>query len=98
MAVAKAPSFRVAESETNEVMIGAKVGDGKDVELMEAIPQEKQLTVTFSHISGWVPIMHKADPPLQRIKNMFTSKQEVHEATKVQRKQVEYATVSIYKN
>ncbi len=87
MAVAKAPSFRIAESETNEVMIGAKAGDAKDVELMEAIPQMKQLTVTFSNISGWVPLMNKADPPLQKVKNMFTSKQEVHEAAKVQRKQ-----------
>ncbi len=87
MAVAKARSFRIAESETNEVMIGAKAGDAKDVELMEAIPQKKQLTVTFSNISGWVPLMNKADPPLQKVKNMFTSKQEVHEAAKVQRKQ-----------
>ena len=88
MAVAKARSFRVAESETNEVMIGARVDSSKEVELMEAIPPEKQLTVTFSGISGWVPLMHKTDPPLQKLKNAFTSKQEVHEATKVQRKQV----------
>ena len=88
MSVAKARSFRIAESETNEVMIGAKAGDAKDVELMEAIPQEKQLTVTFSSISGWVPLLNKADPPLQKVKNIFTSKQEVHEAAKIQRKQV----------
>lgn len=88
MSVAKARSFRIAEAETNEVVIGAKAGDGKDVELMEAIPQEKQLTVAFSSISGWVPLMNKADPPLQKVRNMFTSKQEVHEAAKVQRKQV----------
>ncbi|KAA6416809.1 hypothetical protein WJX79_011032 [Trebouxia sp. C0005] len=90
MSVAKARSFRIAESETNEVMIGAKAGDAKDVELMEAIPQEKQLTVTFSSISGWVPLMSKADPPLQKVKNLFTSKQEVHEAAKIQRKQIMY--------
>ncbi len=88
MAVEKTRSFRVAENDTNVVIIGAKAGEGKDVELMEAIPQEKQLTVTFSSISGWVPLMHKADPPMQKIKNIFTSKQEVHEAGKVQRKQV----------
>lgn len=90
MSVAKARSFRIAESETNEVMIGAKAGDAKDVELMEAIPQEKQLTVTFSSISGWVPLLNKADPPLQKVKNIFTSKQEVHEAAKIQRKQIMY--------
>lgn len=72
----------------NEVVIGATGDELKDAELMEAIPKEKQLTVTFDSISGWVPIMHKADPPLQKLKNIFTSKQEVHEAAKVQRKQV----------
>lgn len=70
----------------NDVVIGAD--ESKDAELMEAIPKEKQLTVTFNSISGWVPIMHKADPPLQKLRNVFTSKQEVHEAAKVQRKQV----------
>lgn len=72
----------------NEVIIGAKADESKDVELMEAIPKEKQLTVTFNGISGWVPIMHKADPPLQKLKNIFTPKHEVDEAAKVQRKQV----------
>ena len=88
MAVQKAPSFRVPDSEANEVIIGAEAEESKGVELMEAIPKDKQLTVTFNSISGWVPIMHKADPPLQKVKNMFTSKHEVHEAAKVQRKQV----------
>ena len=92
MAVQKAPSFRTPDTEAHEVIIGAKAAEAKDVELMEAILKEKQLTVTFNSISGWVPLMHKADPPLQRLKNIFTSKQEVHEAAKVQRKQVGVVT------
>ena len=98
MAAGKARSFRVSESETNQVMIGAQSGSGKEVELMEAIPREKQLTVTFSNISGWVPIMHKAEPPMQRMKNMFTSKQEVHEATKTQKKQVRFVNMYVSKH
>lgn len=73
----------------NLVSIGAAVVAAKDTELMEAIPQNKQLTVTFNSISGWVPLMHAADSPLQQLKKLFTSKQEVHgAAVKVQHKQV----------
>lgn len=88
MAVQKAPSFKVTDTEAHEVIIGAKALESKDVELMEAIPKDKQLTVTFNGISGWVPLMHMADSPLQQLRNVFTPKQEVHEAAKVQRKQV----------
>lgn len=77
-----------AEDAGNEVVIGANAEASKDAELMEAIPKDKQLTVTFNSISGWVPLMHKADSSVQQLKNLFTSKQEVHEAAKVQRKQV----------
>ncbi|KAL3156013.1 hypothetical protein ABBQ32_013001 [Trebouxia sp. C0010 RCD-2024] len=75
----------------NLVSIGAAVVAAKDTELMEAIPQNKQLTVTFNSISGWVPLMHAADSPLQQLKKLFTSKQEVHgAAVKVQHKQIMY--------
>ena len=88
MNVRKSRSFRGAESKTNEVMIGTQTGETKDVELMEAIPPDKQLTVAFTSISGWVPLLQKSDPPLQKVKNLFTPKHEAHEAAKTQGKQV----------
>lgn len=72
----------------NVVVVGSKVDSSKDAELMEAIPKDKQLTVTFNSISGWVPLMHTADSPLQQLTKLFTSKGEDHGAVKVQRKQV----------
>ena len=85
--MANAPGDSDADA-PNLVVIGANVVASKETELMEAIPKEKQLTVTFNSISGWVPLMHTADSPLKQLKKLFTAKQEFHGTVKVQRKQV----------
>lgn len=81
-------SFRIPDAEAHTVMIGAKTGSDKNVELMEAIGKEKMLTVTFSQVSGWVPLLHGQTSMLQRVKNLTKKKQDVQEAAKPQQKQI----------
>ena len=85
--MAKQASFRIPDSEVYTVMIGAQAEKDQKIELMEAIPQEKQLTVTFTQISGWVALLHGQPSTLQKLKNMTKDKQDVPEAAKPQRKQ-----------
>ena len=87
----KKSSFRIPESEAHTVMIGAQTGPDKDVELMEAIGKDKMLTVTFSQVSGWVPLLHGQTSTLQQLKNLTKPKQEVQDAAKPQQKQVRVA-------
>lgn len=90
----KKTSFRIPDAEAHTVMIGAKTGSDKNVELMEAIGKEKMLTVTFSQVSGWVPLLHGQTSMLQKMKNLTKKKQDVQEAAKPQQKQVLYAGLS----
>lgn len=84
----KKHSFRIPESEAHTVMIGAKNGSDKEVELMEPIGKDKMLTVTFSQVSGWVPLLHGQTSMLQKARNMTKKKKDVQEAAKPQQKQV----------
>lgn len=84
----KNTSFRIPDGEAHTVMIGAQAGPDKEADLMEPITKEKQLTVTFSQVSGWVTLMHGQTSTLQKLKNLTKPKQEVQDAKKVQQKQV----------
>ena len=75
------------DSEVHTVMIGAQAEKDQKIELMEAIPQEKQLTVTFTQISGWVALLHGQPSTLQKLQNITKAQKDVPEAAKPQRKQ-----------